>query len=162
MLDPFLGSGTTLIEAKRLGRNGLGVDLSPEAVDLAKLNVSNEENPYNVSTVIEDGDSVNFDFKSLSQKNNIKSVQFVIMHPPYWDIIKFSQDQRDLSNTKNIDDFLLLLGKITDNACSILDKGRYLALVIGDKYSQGNWIPLAFYSMNEIMKKGFSFKIYKN
>ncbi|EQD57752.1 DNA methylase N-4/N-6 domain-containing protein [mine drainage metagenome] len=45
-----------------------------------------------------------------------------------------------------------------------MDKGRYLALVIGDKYSKGEWIPLGFYAMNETMKAGFKLKstIVKN
>jgi hypothetical protein len=36
----------------------------------------------------------------------IKKVQFVIMHPPYWDIIKFSEDKRDLSNSETLEEFL--------------------------------------------------------
>ena len=38
VLDPFLGSGTTLIECKRLGRNGIGVELSPGVVEIANRN----------------------------------------------------------------------------------------------------------------------------
>jgi hypothetical protein len=40
---------------------------------------------------------------------------------------------------------LNLFGKVVDNTYDILDNGRYFAVVIGDKYSQGEWIPLAFY-----------------
>lgn len=36
VLDPFTGSGTTLVAAEMLGRNSLGIDVSSEAVQLAK------------------------------------------------------------------------------------------------------------------------------
>ena len=52
ILDPFLGSGTTLIECKRLGRNGIGIELLPEVVDIANKNISNEENKFNVRTEV--------------------------------------------------------------------------------------------------------------
>lgn len=36
VLDPFCGSGTTLVAAELLGRNSLGIDVSSEAVQLTK------------------------------------------------------------------------------------------------------------------------------
>ena len=80
------------------------------------------------------------------------------MHPPYWDIIKFSDDDDDLSNTAYVDVFINDFGKIIDNVSSFLDKDRYLAIVIGDKYSKGEWIPLGFNIMNETMKRDFKLK----
>ncbi len=164
VLDPFLGSGTTLIECKRLGRNGVGVELSPEVVDIANKNISNEENKFNVRIEVINADSTELNFKLELEKRNIKSVQFLIMHPPYWDIIKFSKNNKDLSNAKSVDEFLHLLGKVVDNTYDILDKNRYFAVVIGDKYSQGEWIPLGFYVMNEVLKRGYILKsiIVKN
>jgi len=164
VLDAFLGSGTTLIEAKRLGRNGIGVELLPNVVELASKNISNEKNEFNIKTEIINGDSTEVNFKKELEKRGIKSVQFLIMHPPYWDIIKFSDNKKDLSNAKSVEEFLSLFGKIVDNTYDILDNGRYFAVVIGDKYSQGEWIPLAFYTMNEVLKRGYILKsiIVKN
>jgi hypothetical protein len=86
------------------------------------------------------------------------------MHPPYHDIIKFSKDEKDLSNAKNTDEFLKMFGAVVDNATPYLEEERYFALVIGDKYSKGEWIPLGFYCMEEVLKKGYSLKsiIVKN
>jgi len=164
VLDPFLGSGTTLIECKRLGRNGVGVELLPEVVELAEHNISLETNIYNVKTEILNADSTKLNFKDELKKLNISSVQFLIMHPPYWDIIKFSENPNDLSNANTIDSFLDLLGKVVDNTYDILDNERYMALVIGDKYSKGEWIPLGFYCMQEVLKRGYLLKsiIVKN
>lgn len=164
VLDPFLGSGTTLIECKRLGRNGLGIELQPEAIKIAKRNIDKEKNPYKINTTIINGDSSAIDIKKKLNKLNIESVQFVIMHPPYWDIIKFSDSKNDLSNAESVESFLSMFSKVSDNVLSVLDKGRYFAVVIGDKYSSGEWIPLGFYLMNGLIKKGYKLKstIVKN
>jgi len=82
----------------------------------------------------------------------------LILHPPYWDIIKFSDNPNDLSNASSINNFLDLLGKVVDNTYNILDYNRYMALVIGDKYSKGEWIPLGFYCMQEVLKRGYILK----
>jgi len=164
VLDTFVGSGTTLIECKRVGRNGLGVELSPEAVELANKNIANEKNSFDVKTEVINADSTELDFKKELETRGINSIQFLIMHPPYWNIIKFSNLNKDLSNAKTIEDFLDSFGKVVDNTYDILDKGRYFAVVIGDKYSKGEWIPLGFYTMNEVLKRGYMLKsiIVKN
>ncbi|HOJ19346.1 MAG TPA: DNA methyltransferase [Ignavibacteriaceae bacterium] len=166
VLDTFLGSGTTLIETKRLGRNAIGIELQAKVSEMAKSNIDREKNPFseNVKTEIITADSKELNYEDVLKKNGVKSVQFIIMHPPYWDIIKFSDNPKDLSNFKNIKDFLEAMGKIIEKTYSILDKNRYCALVIGDKYSGGEWIPLAFYTMQEFLKRGYKLKstIIKN
>jgi DNA modification methylase len=44
ILDNFAGSGTTLVESKILGRNALGVDVSPLACLIAKVKTTNLQN----------------------------------------------------------------------------------------------------------------------
>lgn len=163
-LDAFVGSGTTLIECKRLGRNGIGIDLSQHVVSLAEKNIAKEKNPFDVRTKIINADSTSVDLKSELKKLGVNSVQFVFLHPPYWDIIKFSVDKNDLSNSKDKNEFLQMFGKVLDNALSVLQKGRYAAIIIGDKYSGGEWIPLAFETMNEALKRKVRLKsiIVKN
>jgi DNA modification methylase len=164
VLDTFLGSGTTLIESKRLGRNGVGVELQRKVANSAVKAIGQEDDRHSVRTEIIVGDSSNLDFKSELHQRKIKSVQLLIMHPPYWDIVKFSKDKRDLSNAKSINDYLDLFGKVVDAATPVLDKGRYFAVVIGDKYTGGNWIPLGFSTMQEVLKRNYSLKsiIIKN
>jgi hypothetical protein len=174
VVDTFAGSGTTLLECQRLGRNGLGVELQPEIAskandllkrgwhnadeDLFSQESSNNEHRERVTTTIEVGDSTEIDFAKLLKKYGAKSAQLLILHPPYHDIIKFSDNPKDLSNAKSTDAFLEMFGKVIDKTYPILDKKRYLAVVIGDKYSAGEWIPLGFRVMDEILKRKFLLK----
>jgi len=165
ILDTFLGSGTTLIECKRLGRNGIGIELLENIAASAKKVIEQEKvSDKKIVTEIINADSSELDYKTEFKKIGIKSIQFLIMHPPYWDIIKFSKNKNDLSNAETIDDFLKLFRKIVDKTYPLLNKGRYFALVIGDKYSKGEWIPLGFYTMQEVLKRGYKLKsiIVKN
>ncbi|MGC9001210.1 TRM11 family SAM-dependent methyltransferase [Caldisericum sp.] len=164
VLDAFVGSGTTLIECRRLGRNGIGIELNPEVAEKARELVEKEENKYNVITEIVIGDSRTINIQAILDKHKINRFQLLIMHPPYYDIIKFSKSENDLSNARSLEEFLKMFGEVVDNTAPYLEKGRYFALVIGDKYSKGEWIPLGFYCMNEVLKRGYLLKsiIVKN
>lgn len=146
VLDPFCGSGTTLIECRRLGRNGIGIDINKDVVKRAKLAVEKEPNPHNVITEVIAGDS-----KTIAIRRRFFSL--VIMHPPYHDIIKFSDNKNDLSRVNTIPEFLSGLSEVVDNTCRNLKEKGILGLVVGDKYAKGKWIPLGFLCMNEILKK---------
>jgi len=164
VFDPFLGSGTTAYEAERLRRNFIGIDIQQKLVDYVNKNIEPKSNFSYLIT----GDSVKAEtFEKVKGflKNHLKrNIQLAILHPPYSDIIKFSNLKDDLSNAKSLKEFLSGFSLVIQNTTSILEKGRYLAIVIGDKYTAGQWIPLGFYAMNEAQKLGLKLKsiIIKN
>lgn len=163
IMDPFMGSGTSLIEAQRLGRNSIGIELQKKVFDATSSRVRTESVP-GVKSITLNANSKNIDLSDVLIEHNINNVQFIIFHPPYWDIIKFSDDPDDLSNIDLLDDFKSSFIGIIDNLVKYLENGRYCALVIGDKYSDGQITPLGFICMNLFLKKGFILKaiIVKN
>ena len=164
VFDPFVGSGTTAYEAESLNRNFIGVDIQPELIKYIKNKVDNKD----YFSELISGDSINkttfSEINGILKKRKKEKVQLAILHPPYADIIKFSNLKDDLSNTKSLKEFLEKFSDVLKNTIDILDNNRYLAIVIGDAYKAGKWIPLGFYCMNEAQKLGLTLKsvIIKN
>lgn len=157
ILDPFMGSGTSLIEAQRLGRNSVGIELLEDVAEEAHQRILSEKNDFCRGRICID-DSRNANIKSIMQKEEIKKFQFIIFHPPYWDILKFSDNKADLSNSENLEAFLENFGRVIDNCTQYLEKNRYCAVVIGDKYANSEIVPLGFYCMNLFLQRGFKMK----
>ncbi len=157
ILDPFMGSGTSIIEAQRMGRNSIGIELQKSVAEEAYSRIITESND-NAKTKIVVADSQTCDINGVLESVGTEKVQFVILHPPYWDIIKFSDNKNDLSNSNDINDFLNSFGAVVDNTTSVLEKNRYCAVVIGDKYANSQVVPLGFYCMNLMMQKGMLLK----
>lgn len=157
ILDPFMGSGTSLIEAQRLGRNSIGIELQQTVAKEAHQRIASEKNNSCHGRVCID-DSRNADILSILKKEGIDKVQFVIFHPPYWDIIKFSDNKNDISNASTLEEFLENFGKVIDNTTQHLEKDRYCAVVIGDKYANSEIVPLGFHCMNLFLQRGFKMK----
>lgn len=157
IMDPFSGSGTSLIEAQRLGRNAIGIELQESVAKASVELLKQEKNPETKGTIII-GDSRNTNIADKLESYGINKVQFIIYHPPYWDIIKFSDNENDLSNCTTIDDFNQSFGEVIDNTSQYLEKNRYCACVIGDKYANSEIVPLGFHCMNLFIQRGFKLK----
>lgn len=157
ILDPFMGSGTTLIEAQRLGRNSVGIELQEEVAKEAHQRILSEKRDSCRGKVCV-ADSRTVDIAAIMRKEGIEKFQFIIFHPPYWDIIKFSDNENDISNSPSLTDFLEYFGAVIDNTTAHLEKNRYCAVVIGDKYANSEIVPLGFHCMNLFLQRGFTLK----
>ena len=158
VLDPFVGYGTTLVECQRLGRHGVGIEIEHGIAEVAKARLAGESNPYNIKADIIVGDSRRLDFRCVLDERGFKEADIVIAHPPYLDIIKYGGHQNNLCNMPSLESYLRAYGEVLDNALKVLSRNGYYVLVIGDKYTKGEWIPLGFYVMNETIKRGLKIK----
>ena len=157
VLDLFSGMATTLIECRRLGRHGIGVELQQDVCEVSQERLQQADNPHEVSTSIVRGDSSSPNLPELLAPHleslGRSTVDHVLLHPPYWDIIEFTarEDERDLSSCDNLEGFLEMFEQVVQNGAKLLEPGRFMTLVIGDKYSAGEWVPLGFECM-EVMR----------
>lgn len=156
ILDPFLGSGTSLIECRRLNRNGIGIDVDPNILSIAKKRAENEPGPSKLDFI--NGDSSSVDLEYVLKKHNINNVNMIIMHPPYWNIIKFNDYKENIANTNSLEDFLNSFSNIVDNTTKYLEDERYVAIVIGDIYKNSEWIPLNSHITQLMLNKNFKLK----
>lgn len=65
---------------------------------------------------------------------------FVFFHPPYWNIIKYSDDPRDLSNVSRYTDFVEGLTRACKRLFRALEPdGGHLAVLLGDVRRRGKY-----------------------
>ena len=151
IFEPFMGSGTTLFECENLNRQYIGIDINQQMIDYVSKQMQHSKAIFNIAQC----DAL--DNEKVSQLI-IKKVQFILMHPPYMDIVKFSDNKQDLSQISDLKTFIKKLKNICANSLKHLEKNRYFALVIGDVYKNSEVIPLSFYCMDTI-KKEFKVKL---
>lgn len=160
VLDLFLGSATSAIEALNMKRRCIGVELKEELVEHVQSKFTPKQLVTDVNVICENSasDTVVEKIKSRLEIMGKEDAQFLVLHPPYDDIIKFSDKEEDLSNCENTGQFYDLFEKVAKNGYDCLEKGRFAALIIGDKYAKGQYYPLSFECMNRMNKLGFKTK----
>ena len=151
ILDQFAGGGTTLVEAKLLNRNIIGVDVNPVALERCKEKTDFERE--NCGTVqIKKGDARNLNMLVD------ESIDLICTHPPYANIIQYSEDiENDLSHLK-VTDFLEEMKKVASESYRVLKKGKFCAILMGDTRQKGHMIPMSFEVMKIFQDVGFKLK----
>ena len=133
ILDSMSGSGTTLDVCKELNRKCLAYDLSPIREDI-----------------------IQSDSAELPIRN--KKIDMVFIHLPYWSMVKYSTNKKDLSR-QTLDGFYAKLHPIFSELKRVMKNDAHICVLIGDKIKDGRNIPLCFETYN-IMKNYFEYKDY--
>ncbi|MDD3504427.1 MAG: DNA methyltransferase [Eubacteriales bacterium] len=152
VLDQFVGGGTTLVEAMLLNRNIIGVDVNDVALDRCKEKINFEYEGKTGKVYIHKGDARDLHFVPN------ESIDFVCTHPPYANIIEYSEDiAEDLSHCK-VADFLEEMIKVASESYRVLKKDKFCAILMGDTRIKGHVQPMSFEVMKIFEATGFKLK----
>ncbi len=146
VIDPFVGTGSTLIACAMTDRLGVGVELSPEWADIARARLQEEAGlPGQVQQVLE-GDA-----REVLPTLDSESFDLLLTSPPYWSMLRkkpgpkaktervsrglathYSEAADDLGNIPDYDAFLRTLGAVFALALPLLKPGAYACVIVSD------------------------------
>ncbi len=180
VLDQMIGSGTTCIEARLLGRNCIGVDINYNAAiltlhrlyyleeyaenrqkqdltlsDLSEVQNTTVLNILNSWNMIYQGDA-----RNLNKIEN-ESIDLIATHPPYFNIIKYGErkiEEGDLSKTRKLEIYLLWMSRIAKESYRVLKPGKYCGILIGDTRIHKHYVPISHYVLQVFLEAGFILK----
>jgi DNA modification methylase len=159
VLDPFLGTGSTLVGCRSMGRNAVGIELTEKYAEVAKDRARQKSlNPVELEVVNKDCRDV------LSELD--REFDYCLTSPPYWNMLKksrggvesehqkrekegldteYSDSKRDLGNIQEYEFFLDELEQIFSEVYNVLKDGGYLTVVIQNiRTEDGEMKPLAW------------------
>ena len=166
VLDPMVGTGSTLVAALRSGRNSFGIELNPNYAEIAKQIVDSEREKLgtisdDLSATIVTGDAS----RSIEylQSARILAIDYMLTSPPYWDMlhakgahtqkhrqlspeldVNYSDHPSDLGNISDYDEFINRLTSIYTNIKPIMRRGAYLTIIVKNVKKGGKLYPLAW------------------
>lgn len=151
VLDQFAGGGTTLVEAKLLNRNIIGLDVNDAALERCHEKCDFEfENAGEVT--ITKGDA-----RKLTSIDD-ESIDLICTHPPYANIIQYSEENPDDLSHLKIPEYLEQMKDVAKESYRVLKKDKFCCILMGDTRQNGHVIPLAFKTMQVFEEAGFKIK----
>ena len=155
VVDQMVGSGTTVVECKLLGRNAIGVDVNHDALMVAwdRLNFSHRplDEDYREGKVqLFLGDARNLD----EIEND--SVDLIASHPPYAGIIRYTGARvpGDLSALK-MRPYLEAMKQVAAESYRVLKPGKHCAILIGDTRQHKHYVPINIRVFQQFLEAGF-------
>ena len=162
VLDPMVGTGSTLIACLRSGRHGLGIELNPEYASIASELVKLER-----ATLGERAESLQVEVRQADaaklESIDLPRIDYVITSPPYWDMlhargaetqrrrraeseldVTYSENPADLGNIRDYDEFLDRLVSIYAGLRPHLRPSAYLTIIVKNVKKGGRIYPLAW------------------
>ncbi|MCK4352326.1 50S ribosomal protein L11 methyltransferase [candidate division WOR-3 bacterium] len=164
VLDYFCGAGTTAVECKLLGRKCIAFDINDKAIELAKKNVDFNVLPQPLTLT---GEEKHFQIYepelSVSNARNLSfiendSIELICAHPPYANIIHYTDSKEGDLSFFDIDDFLKEMSKVAKESFRVLKPGRQCVILIGDTRRKKHVIPLGFKLINVYLNAGFKLR----
>jgi len=160
VLDVFMGSGTSLYECELLDRKFIGFDINQNMIEYVNSQMLNSKfnNYYIHYCDVTNETQTKIEIETGLTFLNENKAKFILFHPPYMDIVKFTDIENDLSKISDLKTFVQTFINVCRNTLQYLEKNRYFALIIGDVYKNGEVVPLSFYLMDAI-KRNFKTKL---
>ena len=164
ILDPFMGSGSTIVAARNLGKIGVGLDVSPKYVALARRRLEaprlfgDKSVPYELYEA---------DARQLIEHVAPDSIDLCITSPPYWDILnqKRTADYKqirhygnlaaDLGTVPGYESFLGELGRVFGGVYTALRPGAYCIVVVMDLRKKDRFFPFHADLSARLVETGF-------
>lgn len=159
VLDPFNGTGSTLVASHNLGRPAAGIDLSEEFCAIANKRVGHDNNIRVIN-----GDSF-VELENLEEN----SFDLCITSPPYWDIlnmkrsadrkeiVNYSEKENDMGNIPNYKEFVSSLGELFSKVNKVLKPGAYCLVNVMDIRKKSEFYPLHSDLATELQQYGYIF-----
>lgn len=164
VLDYFCGAGTTAVEAKLLGRRCVAFDINDKAIELSRKNLDFKVDKQNL--LFEDIEKdINIyepelyigDARDLSALTD-NSIDLICAHPPYSNIIHYTDKKEGDLSFFGIDEFLNEMSKVAKESYRVLKPGRQCAILIGDTRRKKHIIPLGFLTIGVYLNAGFKLR----
>jgi len=173
VLDPFVGSGTTLVAAKDINRNALGFDLKREYIELcekriAQIGLSGEtiqlaihDDAQFIGKYIEKG-SISLIWTSppysnlLNRERKNKSRRFR-KNEQFGQIEQYSQDPRDLG-TMTLDEYTTSIGDIFESLLPLLRPKAHCVINVPDMWWENHRITIHVSLIEEMRRRGYELR----
>ncbi len=174
VLDPFVGSGTTLLAASDLGRNSVGFDLQKDYVQLCVNRVVENSNMFNNANQI----AVQDDARNIPLYLEEESVSLIWTSPPYANLLnrkrknksrrnrkneqlgkieQYSQDERDLGTLK-LDEYAKTMGDIYEKLLPLLHPKGHCVINVPDMWWENQRITIHVSLIEELRKRGYELR----
>ncbi len=175
VVDPFVGSGTTLVAARDANRNAVGFDLNKNYINLAEDRLSQQtifndtkqvaicDDARNISDYLDDG-TVKLIFTSppyanlLNRKRKNKSRRGDLRRNDQFDQIEqYSQDERDLG-LLNLEDYSKEIASIYSRLLPLLRQNGHCVINVADMWWENERIPIHISIIEALQAVGFKFR----
>jgi DNA modification methylase len=173
VLDPFVGSGTTLLAAQDSNRNAVGFDLSFDYVQLSRERISQQSLIHPSSQI-----AVQDDARNIPRYLPKDSISLIVTSPPYANLLnrkrknksrrnrknvqlgkveQYSQDPRDLG-TMALDTYTESMGKIFESLLPLLRKKAHCVINVPDMWWENERITIHVALIEELRRRGFELR----